>query len=77
MMAFLKFRDDKVDYAVLECGLGGRLDATNVVSPDVCAITSVGWDHMEALGDTLENSCHLVLPFPEKQQNGKIGWLHV
>ena len=54
MMAFLKFKEDKVDYAVLECGVGGRLDATNVVSPEVCAITSVGWDHMEALGDTLE-----------------------
>ena len=53
-MAFLKFKDEKVDYAVLECGLGGRLDATNVVTPEVCAITSVGWDHMEALGDTLE-----------------------
>ena len=54
MMAFLKFKDEKVDYAVLECGLGGRLDATNIVKPQICTITSVGWDHMEALGDTLE-----------------------
>jgi dihydrofolate synthase/folylpolyglutamate synthase len=53
-MAFLKFREAGVEYAVVECGLGGRLDATNIVEPEVCAITSVGWDHMESLGDTLE-----------------------
>jgi dihydrofolate synthase/folylpolyglutamate synthase len=53
MIAFLKFKEEKIDYAVLECGLGGRLDATNIVYPEVCAITSVGWDHVEALGDTL------------------------
>ncbi len=39
---------------VLEAGLGGRLDATNIVVPDLTAITSVGYDHMEALGNTLE-----------------------
>jgi len=33
MMAFLKFKDEKVDFAILECGLGGRLDATNIVMP--------------------------------------------
>jgi len=54
MMAFLKFEEDKVDYAVLEAGIGGRLDATNIVIPELSCIASVGWDHMESLGDTLE-----------------------
>lgn len=55
MIAFLQFADKKVDYAVLECGMGGRLDATNVIQrPEACAITSIGYDHMEVLGSTLE-----------------------
>jgi len=52
-MAFLHFRQVKADYQVLEVGLGGRLDATNVVQPQVCVITSVSFDHMDVLGDTL------------------------
>jgi dihydrofolate synthase/folylpolyglutamate synthase len=52
-MAFLHFRQVKADYQVLEVGLGGRLDATNVVKPRVCVITSVSFDHMDVLGDTL------------------------
>jgi dihydrofolate synthase/folylpolyglutamate synthase len=52
-MAFLHFRDIKVDYQVVEVGLGGRIDATNVVKPQVCVITSVSYDHMDVLGDTL------------------------
>ena len=52
-LAFAYFRDKKVDYQVLEVGLGGRLDATNVVKPEVCVITSISYDHMEVLGDTL------------------------
>jgi dihydrofolate synthase/folylpolyglutamate synthase len=55
MIAFLQFADKKIDYAVLECGMGGRLDATNVIEkPVACAITSIGYDHMEVLGSTLE-----------------------
>lgn len=54
MLAFLYFREKQVDWAVLETGLGGRLDATNVVRPEVCAITNVGLDHTERLGDTIE-----------------------
>lgn len=55
MIALLQFAEQKVEYAVLECGMGGRLDATNVIDkPEVCAITSVGFDHMEVLGSTLE-----------------------
>jgi dihydrofolate synthase/folylpolyglutamate synthase len=52
-MAFLHFRDVKADYQVVEVGLGGRLDATNVVKPQVCVITSISYDHMDVLGDTL------------------------
>ncbi len=52
-LAFAHFRDEKVAYQVLEVGLGGRLDATNVVRPDVCVITSISYDHMDVLGDTL------------------------
>lgn len=52
-MAFLQFARRKVDVGVIEVGLGGRLDATNVVQPDVTVITSIGFDHMEQLGGTL------------------------
>ena len=52
-LAFACFREAKVDYQVLETGLGGRLDATNVVQPQVCVITSISLDHMDVLGDTL------------------------
>ena len=52
--AFLRFKEAKVDVALIEVGLGGRLDATNVVQPQLCVITSIGFDHMDYLGDTLE-----------------------
>ena len=52
-LAFLYFRDRKIDYQVLEVGLGGRLDATNVVQPGVSVITPIGFDHMDILGHTL------------------------
>jgi dihydrofolate synthase/folylpolyglutamate synthase len=52
-MAFLYFRD-RVDFAVLEVGLGGRLDATNIVEQDASVITSIGIDHQEFLGGTIE-----------------------
>ena len=42
---------------MLECGLGGRLDATNICQPRVTAITSIGYDHCEILGNTLEEIC--------------------
>jgi len=54
LVAFLAFREAKVDLAVVEVGLGGRLDATNVVPPPrVASITRVAFDHMADLGDTL------------------------
>lgn len=52
-MAFLYFRD-RVKFAVLEVGLGGRLDATNVVNQKVSVITSIGLDHQEYLGNTID-----------------------
>jgi dihydrofolate synthase/folylpolyglutamate synthase len=53
-LALLHFARERVDAAVVEVGLGGRLDGTNVLDPAVAAITSVGYDHTEILGDTLE-----------------------
>lgn len=52
-LAFDTFRREKVDIAVIEVGLGGRLDSTNIISPEVCAITNIGFDHTQFLGDTL------------------------
>lgn len=48
------YREQAVDIAVLETGMGGRLDSTNVVTPEVSVITNIGWDHMQFLGNTLE-----------------------
>ncbi len=52
-MAFRYFADQKVDVAVIEVGMGGRLDCTNIIQPDLCIITNIGFDHMQYLGDTL------------------------
>jgi dihydrofolate synthase/folylpolyglutamate synthase len=53
-MAFDFFVSNKVDIAVIEVGLGGRLDSTNVIIPELSIITNIGWDHKEILGETLE-----------------------
>jgi len=53
-IAFSYFAEKKVDIAVVECGLGGRLDSTNILKPDVCMITQIGMDHMQYLGNTLK-----------------------
>jgi dihydrofolate synthase/folylpolyglutamate synthase len=53
-MAFDYFAQEAVDIAVIETGLGGRLDSTNIISPELSVITTIGWDHMNLLGDTLE-----------------------
>ena len=52
-MAYDFFAQEKVDIAVVEAGLGGRLDATNIITPEVAVITNISFDHMELLGDTL------------------------
>lgn len=53
-LAFDYFKQQQVDIAVVEVGLGGRLDSTNVIQPELSVITSIGWDHMDMLGNTLE-----------------------
>jgi len=53
-MAFDYFVQQKVDIAIIEVGLGGRLDSTNVITPELSVITNIGWDHMNMLGNTLE-----------------------
>lgn len=52
-MAFKYFADEKVDVAVVEVGLGGRLDCTNIIHPDLCIITNISLDHTQFLGHTL------------------------
>lgn len=52
--AFDYFAKEKVDVAIVETGLGGRLDSTNIINPEVSVITNIGWDHMDMLGHTLE-----------------------
>lgn len=54
MMAFCYFRDQQVDIAIIEVGLGGRLDSTNIITPDLSIITNVSIDHTQFLGDTVE-----------------------
>ncbi len=53
-MAFDYFADQEIDVAIMEVGLGGRLDSTNIITPDVSIITNIGLDHTNLLGDTLE-----------------------
>lgn len=53
-LAFSYFQDQKVDFAVIETGLGGRLDSTNIIKPLLSIITNISWDHSDILGDTLE-----------------------
>lgn len=65
-IAFEYFAREKVDLAVIEVGLGGRLDATNVLQPQVCAITALSYDHVELLGSTLDKiaseKCGIIKP---------------
>ena len=53
-MAFSYFAQEQVDIAIIETGLGGRLDSTNIITPLASIITSIGYDHKDMLGDTLE-----------------------
>lgn len=53
-MAFAYFAQEKVDIAIIETGLGGRLDSTNIISPELSIITNIGMDHMQFLGDTID-----------------------
>ncbi|PIU63763.1 MAG: bifunctional folylpolyglutamate synthase/dihydrofolate synthase [Armatimonadetes bacterium CG07_land_8_20_14_0_80_40_9] len=81
-LAFLFFAQMKVDFVVLEVGLGGRLDATNVVEPLVCAITSLSLDHTQELGNNLRDIAKekagiikkgsLVMSSPQKDEALKV-----
>lgn len=57
-MAFDHFARENVDIAVIETGLGGRLDSTNIITPEACLITNIGLDHTDILGGTLEEIAH-------------------
>ncbi|WP_086478516.1 MULTISPECIES: bifunctional folylpolyglutamate synthase/dihydrofolate synthase [Arenibacter] len=53
-MAFQYFQSEEVDIAIIEVGMGGRLDSTNIIIPEVSLITNIGYDHVEVLGDTIQ-----------------------
>jgi len=55
VMAFVYFNEKKLDYAVMETGMGGRLDATNVAKPVISVITNIGLEHMDVLGNTIKD----------------------
>jgi len=81
-IGFCYFEEMGVDFQVMEVGLGGRLDATNVIKPEVCAITSISYEHMDLLGDTLtaiatekagiiKPGCTVVIA-PQVEEAGKV-----
>ena len=81
-LGFLWFAKQKVDIAVVEVGLGGRLDSTNVINPLVSVITSISYDHMRVLGSTLSEiafeKCGIIKPgvpvvsYPQQAEAGKV-----
>lgn len=66
LMSLLYFQDKKIDVLVLECGIGGLLDATNAIDKDLTIITNIGWDHMALLGNTLEEIAYQKLGITRK-----------
>ncbi|MFA5144785.1 MAG: folylpolyglutamate synthase/dihydrofolate synthase family protein [Candidatus Omnitrophota bacterium] len=72
-LAFVYFKEQKVDFAVLETGLGGRLDATNVVNPYACVITSLSYEHTQKLGGTLRAIATEKAGIIKKQKAGARG----
>lgn len=79
-IAFMYFVDRKVDFAVFEAGLGGRLDATNVFNSHIPVITRIGYDHMNLLGNRLSEIAYEkagIIPFHRQQTgNGKVITIH-
>lgn len=57
LLSFLYFKKKNTDYTVVEVGLGGIDDATNIVNPDISIITSISLDHTKILGSTIEEIC--------------------
>ena len=72
-MAFCYFRDQKVDYAVIETGLGGRLDSTNVLDPVLSLITNISFDHTKFLGNTLKKIAREKAGIIKKQKPVVVG----
>ncbi len=74
-VAFLRFREEKVDLAILETGLGGRLDSTNVVNPQLSVITTVSKDHCALLGNEIEAIAGEKAGIVKKGRPVLTGWL--
>ena len=74
-VAFLKFKEEKVDLAILETGLGGRLDSTNVVNPELSIITTVSKDHCDLLGNEIETIAGEKAGIVKKGRPVLTGWL--
>ena len=74
-MAFLEFQRQKVDLAIIETGLGGRLDSTNVINPELSIITTVGFDHCEILGNTLSEIASEKAGIIKERRPVVVGWL--
>lgn len=74
-LAFVEFSKQKVDVAVIETGLGGRLDSTNVLLPMVSVITSIGYDHCEILGDRLSEIAREKAGIIKKGKPVVYGWM--
>jgi dihydrofolate synthase/folylpolyglutamate synthase len=72
-MAFDFFADQKVDIAIIETGLGGRLDSTNIINPELSIITNIGYDHMNILGNSLEEIAGEKAGIIKKEKPGVIG----
>ncbi len=66
-MAFWYFKEQKVDYAVMEVGMGGLYDSTNVIIPVVSVITNVAMDHEKYLGKNTEEESHIRRPVSSKR----------
>ena len=74
-VAFLRFREEKVDLAILETGLGGRLDSTNVVNPQLSIITTISKDHCDLLGNEIEDIAGEKAGIVKKARPVLTGWL--
>ena len=74
-IAFLEFQKQKVEIAIFETGLGGRLDSTNVLSPLASVITSIGYDHCEILGTELPQIAHEKAGIIKSGRPVVVGWL--
>ena len=74
-VAFLFFKKKKVDLAILETGLGGRLDSTNVVFPELSIITTISLDHCDILGDTIEEIAAEKAGIIKSEKPVLVGWV--